>query len=225
RACDRYGAKVHGYAWLPNEATLLLQRFAVPLRVILPSLLGVNSRYLHKVGRVPPGESVYCGRCESMQVTPELLPYAMRNLYARPVRAGLCSSAANYPLSSRSLHFATSVPSWFEPQEFLARVSTRGHVGRASVERFLEKPESRRHAELFGRLSSRTPRIAGESADIEDSMQLAKLSAPAPSAEEVAVAVATLLRRESLCTDGVLAAALTTWYATRSGAATLNQMG
>lgn len=225
RACDRHAAKVHGYTWLPNEAILLLQRFAVPLRIILPSLLGRYSRYLHDTGRVPPGESPYLCRCESIEVTPELLPYALRNLYARAVRAGLCASPLKYPLCSHSLHFADSVPPWFETEEFIARVRRRGHIGRASVEQFLAKPESPRHAELFDQLAARTAQIAGESADIEDSMRLAKHSPPAPSVEQVAEAVATILRRESRSPDSVLAAALTTWYATRTGAATLAQMG
>lgn len=225
RACDRYAAKVHGYIWLPNDAILLLQRFAVPLRIILPSLLGSYSRYLHKAGRVPPGESPYCCRCKSLEVAPELLPYALRNVYARAVNAGLCTSSLNYTFCSRSLHFAESVPPWFEGREFIVRVRARGHTGRASVERFLDKPESPRHAELFGRLSSRTAQIAGEPADIEDSMWLSKYSPRPPSVAQVAEAVGTLLRSESGSLDGVLAAALTAWYATRVGAATLNQMG
>ena len=225
RACDRYTATVHGYAWLPNEAILILQRFAVSLRIILPSLLGQYSRYLHEKGRVPRGESPYLCRCESIEVTPELLPYALRNLYARPGRAGLCTNPLTYPLCSLPLHFAESVPSWFETQEFLARVRKRGHIGRTSVESFLAKPESPRHTELFGRLSSRIPRIAGEAGDIEDSMRLAKCSPPPSSVEQVVRAVATILRTESLSADSVLAAALATWYATRAGAATLAQMG
>jgi hypothetical protein len=225
RVCDRYDAKVHGYTWLPNETILLLQRFAAPLRIILASLVGQYSRHLHDTGRVPPGESPYLCRCESIEVTPELLPYAVRSLYARAVKAGLCASPSEYPFCTHNLHFAESVPPWFETQEFLARVRMRGHVGRASVEQFLAKPESQRHAAIFGRLSARTPLIAGEAADIYDAVQLAKHSLPAPSVEQVAAVVATLLSRESRSPDRVLAAALTTWYATRTGAATLAQMG
>ncbi len=225
RACDRHAAKVHGYTWLPNEALLLLQRFSVPLRIILPSLVGQYSRHLHDTGRVPTGESPYLCRCESIQVTPELLPYALRNLYARPVGAGFCATPSKYPFCSHNLHFSESAPSWFDAQEFLTRAQRRGHVGRASVEQFLSKPESRRHAELFERLSARTARIAGELADIDDSLQLAKHSPPAPSVEQVTQVVAMLLRRESLSLNSVLGAALTTWYATRTGAATLAQMG
>lgn len=225
RTCDRQVAKVHGYTWLPNVAILLLQRFAVPLRIILPSLLGQYSRYLHQKGRIPPETSPYLCRCESIEVTPELLPYAVRNLYAQAVRAGLCASPPEYPLCSQNLHYAESMPPWFETQEFLTRAQRRGHVGRASVEQFLSKPESRRHAKLFERLSARTARIAGEVADIDDSLQLAKHSPPAPSVEQVAEVVATLLSCESRFPDRVLAAALITWYATRTGAATLAQMG
>jgi hypothetical protein len=56
-------------------------------------------------------------------------------------------------------------------------------------------------------------------------MRLAKYSSTPPSVEEVEAAVATILRRESRSPERVLAAALTTWYATRIGAATLAQMG
>lgn len=225
RACDRHAAKVHGYTWLPNVAILLLQRFGVPLRIILPSLLGQYSRHLHETGCVPPGESPYLGRCESIEVTPELLPYALRNLYARPVRAGLCVSPLKYPFCSCNLHFADAVPSWFENQEFLSRVRRRGHVGRSSVERFLAKPESHHHAEIFEHLSSRTPQIAGERPDIEQSNWAAEHPAPALGVEQVAQGVAVLVAKAAVRSGDVLAAALITWYATRTGTATLNQMG
>jgi hypothetical protein len=225
RACDRHAARIHGYVWLPNEALLLVQRFAVPLRIILPSLLGRYSRYLHKLGRVPRGESPYECRCESIEVTRELLPYAVRHLYARPVNAGLCASPLEYALSSLDLHFADRGPGWFDTSIFLDGVRKRGHSGHASVQQFLAKPETRRHAELFERFSSRTPTIAGERFDIDEALQLATASSQVPSVEEVAAAVAAILRKESRFGDRVLSLALTTWYATRTGAATLAQMG
>lgn len=225
RTCDRYGARVYAYSWLPNDAFLLLQRFAVPLRILVPSWLGQYARYLHKVGRVTAGQSPYLSRYHSIEVTPEAVPYAVRHVYWRAVRAGLCGSPSAYPLCSYPLHFAKSVPDWFSTDEFIARVARRGYVGEPLLRQFLAKPESRRHADLFEQLSSRTPQIAGESSDIEDSIQFAKYSPPAPSIEQVADAVETMLLRESLYLDRVLTAALTTWYATRSGAATLKQMG
>ena len=225
RACDRHDARVHGYTWLPNEALLLLQRSSVPLRIILPSLLAGYSRHLHKVGRIPQGGSPYLGRCESIEVAPELLPYSLRHLYARAVTAGLWDSPLRYPFCSAKLHFAGSAPRWFVTQEFLARIRTRGRVSRPSIEQFLGKPESRRHAELFGRLSARVPRIAGESTDIEDSMRRARRSGSTLTVGQIADAVGRLLRKESRSFERVLAVALTTWYATRSGVATLKQMG
>lgn len=225
RVCDRYVARVHGYAWLPNEAFLLLQRHAVPLRIILASLLGPYSRYLHKCGRVPRQVSPYLCRCDSIEVTPELVPYALRNVYSRPVSAGLCTNVLVYPFCSSRFHFAEGVPTWFETKEFLAAVRKRGHVGRQSVEQFLTKAEARRHAKLFERLSSRVPQIAGEQPDIDDSMVVAQQCPRPPSVQQIEDAVSTILLRESKSTERVLAAALTTWYATRAGAATLAQMG
>jgi len=225
RTFDRYGIKIHGYSWLPNDAFLLLQRFAVPLRTFLPSWLGQYAWHLHKRGKVAPGQSPYLSRCRSIEVTPEVLPYALRHVYGKAVMAGLCSSPSTYALCSYSLHFVDSVPRWFTNDEFVARVARRGYVGTASIKRFLAKPESRRHAELFQRLSSRAPRIAGESFDIEDSVQRVRHSLPAPSVSQVIAVVGNMLQRESLSLDRVLATALTTWYATRAGAATLKQMG
>jgi hypothetical protein len=224
RACDRHAARVHGYAWLPNEALLLLQRFAVPLRNILPSLLGQYSRHLHRTGHVVAGESPYIGRCESMEVTPELLPYALRHLYAQPVRAGLCMDPLAYPFNSAALHFATSVPLWFAREEFLTLARKRGHRSHAGIVAFPTRPESRRHSELFAGVSARNPRVAGEQADIEQSMLSAAQALPSPRIEQIAAAVAILLRRVAKPTS-VLAAAPTTWYATRAGAATLRRMG
>lgn len=225
RTCDRWSARVHGYAWLPNQAAFLVQRFAVPLRIILASLLGQYSRYLHNVGNVPYYESPYLDRCASIEVTPELLPYALRNLYAGPIRAGLCATPQEYRFCSLDLHCSANTPPWLETREFLQRIRKRGHFDRASIAEFLARPEAPRHAKLFDLVSARTPQIAGEQSDIEESIQFARHAKAAPSVEQIAETVRAILGKASRPYDGVLAAALTTWHATRTGAATLAQMG
>ena len=78
RACDRYDARVHAYTWLPNEALLLLQRFSVPLDVVIASVLGQYSRYLHTHGLVGKDAAPYLSRYESIEVTPGVLFHLVR---------------------------------------------------------------------------------------------------------------------------------------------------
>jgi hypothetical protein len=226
RACDRYEARVHAYTWLPNEALLLLQRFAVPLDVLVASILGQYSRYLHEVGRIPKNASPYPSRYESVEVTPGVLPYAVRHLYWRAVRAELSLSPIAYPLCSYTLHYAEVPPRWFEQKDFIAGLEQRGYFGRSGGDRFILKPEIQRYRALFTLRSGRKPRIVGEPVDVQDARWQAEHPVPIPSIEEIIAAVDRLIREHSTVPlESVLGKSLVTWYATRSGAATLDDLG
>jgi hypothetical protein len=226
RACDRYEARVHAYTWLPNEALLLLQRFAVPLDVLVASMLGQYSRYLHEVGRIPKNASPYPSRYESVEVTPGVLPYGVRHLYWGAVLAGFSASPIEYPLCSYALHYAKVAPRWFEQKNFIAGLEQRGYFGRSGGDRFLLKPEIQRYGTLFALRSGRKARIVGEPVDVRDARWQAEHSAPIPSIEDVIAAVDRLMRtHSSIALESVLGKALVTWYATRSGAATLDELG
>ncbi|HEY6923561.1 MAG TPA: hypothetical protein VI653_08840, partial [Steroidobacteraceae bacterium] len=212
--------------WLPNESILVLQRFAVPLDVMLASILGQYSRYLHRVGKVERGRSPYMSRYQSIEVTSGVLPYAVRHLYWQGFKAGLCASALEYPFCSYRLHYAPEVPPWFERSDFVAALEQRGYVGRSGAERFLSKPESPRHVALFESRSGRKPQIVGETADVEEARWRAKYAPRAPSLSQVINAVAAMLHRDANeLGESVLGKSLTTWYATRGGIATLEEMG
>lgn len=226
RACCRYDARVHAYTWLPNEALMLLQRFSVPLDVVIASVLGQYSRHLHNTGLVRKEASPYLSRYESVEVTPGVLPYGVRHLYRRAVVAELSSSPIEYPLCSYAFHYAATAPRWFEQREFIAGLEQRGYFGRSGGDRFLLKPETPRHRSLFAYRSGRKPRIVGEGADVQDARWQAKHPDPNPSIEEIIAAVNRLIRRHSAVPlESVLGKSLVTWYATRSGAATLDNLG
>jgi hypothetical protein len=226
RACDRYDARVHAYTWLPNEALLLLQRFSVPLDGVIASVLGQYSRYLHTHGLVGRDASPYLSRYESIEVTPGVLLYGVRHLYWRAVAAELASSPIEYPLSSNVLHYAQSAPRWFERREFIAGLEQRGYFGRSGGDRFLLRPETSRHKLLFGSRSGRKPRIAGERTDVQDARWLAEHPGQNRSIEEIIAAVNWLVRRHSTVPlESVLGKSLVAWYATRGGAATLDDLG
>jgi hypothetical protein len=227
RACDRHPALLHGYAWLPNEAIMLLQRFAQPVDVIMATVCGQYSRHLRKHGYAQRGQSPYSSRYESIVVTPGVLPYAVRHLYWQAISARLCSSPNEYPLCSYQLHYAKSVPFWFEQSNFIASLEQRGYVGRPGAERFLRKPESPHHCKQFASSSGRKSRIAGAPTDVAEALWRSEQPMSAPSLERVAHGVSALLREESDAPplESVLGKALMTWYATRSGAATLGEMG
>jgi hypothetical protein len=226
RACDRYEARVHAYTWLPNEALLLLQRFDVPLDVLVASVLGQYSRYLHEVGRMPKDTSPYSSRYESVEVTPGVLPYGVRHLYWRAVWAEFSVSPIEYPLCSYALHYAEVAPPWFEQKDFIAGLGQRGYFGRSGGERFLLRPENPRYRALFALRSGRKPRIVGEPVDVQDARWQAEHSVPILSIEEIISAVDRLIREHSTVPlESVLGKSLVTWYATRSGAATLDDLG
>jgi hypothetical protein len=226
RACYRYDAGVHAYIWLPNEALLLLQRFSVPLDVVMASVLGQYSRYLHNTGLVRKGASPYVSRYKSIEVTPGVLPYGVRHLYWRAVAAEFSSSPIEYPLCSYGLHYTETAPRWFEQRDFIAGLEQRGYFGRSGGDRFLLKPETPRQRLLFASRSARKPRIAGEHADVQDARWQAEQPGPSLSIEEIIAAVDRLIRRHSAVPlESVLGKSLVTWYATRSGAATLDNLG
>lgn len=226
RACCRYDAGIHAYTWLPNEALLLLQRFSVPLDVVIASVLGQYSRHLHNAGLVRKESSPYLSRYASIEVTPGVLPYGVRHVYWRAVMAELSSSPIEYPLCSYVFHYAQKVPRWFEQNDFIAGLEQRGYFGQSGGDRFLLKPETPRHRSLFASRSGRTSRIAGERADVQDARWQARHSDPNPSIEEIIAAVTRLIRRHSTVPiESVLGKSLVTWYATRSGAATLDNLG
>jgi hypothetical protein len=226
RACDRYDARVHAYTWLPNEALLLLQRFSVPLDVVVASVLGQYSRHLHNTGTVRREISPYLSRYESVEVTPGVLPYGVRHLYWRAVVAELSSSPIEYPLCSNAFHYAETAPRWFEQKDFITGLEQRGYFGRKGGDQFLLKPESLRHSSLFASGSGRKPRIAGEGADVQDARWQAEHSDQNRSIEEIIAAVNWLVHRHSAVPfESVLGKSLVTWYATRSGAATLDNLG
>jgi hypothetical protein len=226
RACDRYAARVHAYTWLPNEALLLLQRFDVPLDVLVASVLGQYSRYLHEVGRMPKGASPYRSRYESVEVTAGVLPYGVRHLYWRAVGAGCSANPIEYPLCSYALHYAGAVPGWFEQKDFIAGLEQRGYFGSSGGDRFLLRPETPRHRALFAARPGRKPRIVGEPVDVQDARWQAAHPIPVPSIEEIIASVARLIREHSTVPlESVLGKSLVAWYATRSGTATLDDLG
>jgi hypothetical protein len=225
RACDRHAARVHGYTWLPDEALFLLQRSAVAMSVVLASLLGQYSRYLHRTGVVAPGRSPYTSRYESIEVTQSALPYAVRHLYWRAVRAGLCIWPDDYPWCSYAQHCADVVPTWFEQAEFIACLKASGVSGPKEVHEFLSQAEDSSHEAIFRQRSGRTPRITGLPADIERARWQASHPPSPPPLHHIFVGVRRLLRRGLATFDrDVLGKALITWYATRSGVATLEEL-
>jgi hypothetical protein len=194
--------------------------------VVIASVLGQYSRYLHDTGLVRKEASPYLSRYESVEVTPGVLPYGVRHLYWRPVAEEFSSSPIEYPLCSYVFHYAETAPRWFEQKVFVAGLEQRGYFGRSGGDRFLLKPETPRHRSLFASRSGRKPRIAGERADVQDARWQAGHPDPSPSIEEIIAAVNRLIRGHSAVPlESVLGKSLVTWYATRSGAATLDNLG
>jgi hypothetical protein len=230
RACDESGALVHGYSWLPNSAIIVIQRFDVPLELTMGSVFGQYSRYLRSQGRAARDQAVYSSRYASKVIAPMYLPYAVRRAHRRPVDADLCTRAADYPFSSERVYAGKLHCQWVTTSAVLGALQQRGYGGPTGYHQFMEKGDSEHVARLFTRGSRWDRRAVSDHAFVGEAMWKAANVRPAPSRDQVINAVARLMRRPSAVVyertpDGVLGRALVAWYATRSGAATLLEVG
>lgn len=230
RACDECGALIHGYAWLPNCAIIVLQRFEVPLDIILGSVCGQYARYLRGQGRIPRNQAVYRSRYESKVIAPMYLSYAVRRAHWSPVGVGLCESPADYHLSSDAVYAAKAPPRWVSTAQALGAVELRGRSRTAAYREFMNRGESEYVRQLFTRGSKWDRRVVGDRAFVGEAVWRASHAAPPPSRNEVIGAVAVLLGTSPSAVyeqtpTGVLGRALVAWYASRSGAATLSETG
>jgi putative transposase len=230
RACDESGALVHGYSWLPNAAIIVMQRFDVPLELIVGSVFGQYSRYLRSRGRVSRDERVYNGRYDNKVIAPMYLPYAVRRAHRSPVNAGLCDRPAEYPYSSARVYTGPLTSRWIDTTAVTAALRERGYAGPAGYRQFMDKADTEHVARLFACGSKWDRRVVGDRAFVSEAMRKAAHVPPAPTQVQLVEAVARLLGMQPTSiyerTHGsVIGRALVAWYATRSGAATLLEVG
>jgi hypothetical protein len=173
---------------------------------------------------------VYGSRYESKVVAPMYLAYAVRRAHRSPVDAGLCRSPSDYQLSSERVYTGMVRAPWLTTSPVQAALQQRGYGSAAGYHEFMERDESEHVAQLFALGSKWDRRVVGDRAFVQSVTWKAAHAPSTPSRDELIDSVADLLGRQSVPVYerdpvGVLGRALVAWHATRSGAATLSEVG
>jgi len=200
------------------------------LELVMGSVFGQYSRYLHTRRRVPRDKMVYSARYDSKVVAPMYLPYAVRRAHRSPVEADLCNRRADYPFSSEWIYTSKSPSRWVTTSAVFGALQKRGLSASVGYREFMDKSESEHVAQLFTHGSKWDRRVLGDRAFVGEASRRAERVACAPSRDQVINAVARLIgvvptALYESARNGVLGRGLVAWYAIRSGAATLSEVG
>jgi putative transposase len=229
------GSRLYGYSVLPNSAMLVVQAAGAALEALMQRLCGQYSRHWHGQARRSPSAGakaarVFSGRYESKVLSPEYVPHAVRRAHLRPVQAGLCTRAVDYPFGSAAAYFGRPARVPLDLSAATGALQGRGLVGLKGYREFMEQPETAFVANLFERGCVFDSRVIGNKVFVMQARQRAAHPPPVPSREQLIAAVAQLIHCEpaelySSSHTGVLGRSLVAWYGMRAGAATLKQIG
>ena len=133
-AITRWAARVNTHCWLPDCALLEIEIGWAPLEHVMHSLRGPFSRYLRESTGFP--EPAYTGRYATWLVEPRCTLDLCREIFWRPVQAGLCKHPTEYPHTT--LHYALhgSIPQFLARSRLLAWFQQRQHHPRTQLLRF-----------------------------------------------------------------------------------------
>lgn len=158
-AVTRWCARVHTHCWLPGCALLELQIGWAPLERVMHSLRGPFSRYMHNA--TAPASPVYAGRYRAWLLDPARALDLRRDMYWRPVRAGLCRDPTEYRHTTTHCALNGPIPPFLARSDVLAWVQQRQHHSRTQLVSFLSAAPS----PGFAALASGSPhdrRIIGD---------------------------------------------------------------
>jgi len=156
----RWGATVHAHCWLPNKALLLIGVSCVPLDVILHSLHGNFSRYLHRNAGITGRP--YPARYHAMVIDAEefLLDFA-REIFLAPVAARLCEDPLAYEHSALHAWAGGPTPLFLRQSALRRAFAQRGIRTPIDLGTFLKQPPRFGFQAFLRRGSSSDRRIAG----------------------------------------------------------------
>jgi hypothetical protein len=173
---------------------------------------------------------VFAGRYESKVLAPAYVPHAVRRAHFRPVQAGLCVRAVDYPFGSATAYLGKPSRVPLDMGAVMIALRGRGLVGLLGYREFMEQPETAFVANLFERGCAFDSRIVGNKVFVMQARQRVAHRPPVPTREQLIAGVARLIHREpaelhSSDHVAVLGRSLVAWYGMRAGAATLKQIG
>ena len=228
--CRECGAQLFGYCMEPNDASFLLKTTGAPLDACMQRLGGRHSRYLHVEKILPTGVCPFAARYESKVLAPEYLPHALRRVHARPLQSGLARRAVDYPFSSASAYVGARAPVHLETDAVWRALERKGMRGLPGYREFMEKAESPHVTELFEQGSPLDARVVGGHLFVQRVRDAAAHPSTRATREQLIAGAAQLLGVEpnALFTashQAVLGRTLVAWYATRSGTASVSEVG
>lgn len=224
------GALVHGFSLEPDRGTWVLQTMGSPLEAIMRRVCGEHSRYLHHHRGIPKGRPAFPARYEAKVISPAYLAHAVRRVHRSPMEAGLSTHYAFYPFSS-DRNYRGEVPTFpLTTADVWRSLARRGHLGVRGYAKFMEQDETPYVCGLFKHGSPEDARIVGDRLYAAKVRSWAKQARAVPSSEQLVETVARILGKtsddiRSPTHMGVLGRALVAWYATRTGAASLTEVG
>lgn len=224
--CDQYYALVHAYVLEPNAALIIIQTLGAPLRWVMHDLLARYSVYLREQKRIPEGPKPFPGRYKAQIIQPAKLPYVVRYIQRREVAGDHRRRAINHPFSSSLIHCGRrSKPACFVVNATREALERLGHCGPNSYFEFMAAGDSPSIAHML------SGQIIGERHFAESVRKLGLKPPKVPCRDEILREVTGILLHTvpgiacSSTHRGALARALVAWYAMRTGAAQIGEVG
>jgi putative transposase len=227
--CAECGALLYGYCVEPNSAILVLRVAGAPLQALMRRLNSRYSRYLRAAG-LAQGKGVFAARYESKAIAPEYLLHALRRAHRSPIANGLCIRPVDYPFSSDRVYAGAKAPLPIAILDVKAALEQKGYFGSRGYREFMGHDETPHVADLLTHGSPLDSRVVGDKVFVQRARYMAAHPASPPTREQFIAGAAQLLNQTpadivSATLVGVLGRALVAWYALRTGAVTLSDVG
>jgi putative transposase len=202
----------------------------VPLEACMQRLGGRYSRYSHGQGILPKSIRPFAARYESKVLAPDYLPHGLRRVHLCAVRSGLARRAVDYPFSSARAYLGERVPVRLETDTVWGALERKGLIGARGYREFMEQAETPHVTLLFERGSPLDTRVVGGRLFVAQVRDATAHPPAPPTREQLIEGVGKILGADLEILfpaghQGVLARALVAWYAARSGAASIREVG
>jgi putative transposase len=174
-ACERDGARVHAYCWMPNHIHLLVEVGDTPLG---RPMQRIASRYARHVQRRSETTGHFFERRyhATLVDTERYLLVLVRYIHLNPVRSGLVTDPEHYPWCSHQDYLAPGERrhSWLETAAVLARLDRDPAGARLAYARFVGAALGRPLRSPLDQGTSRDGRVLGDEAFLARAEQAAK---------------------------------------------------